>query len=538
MLLKTLAALFALAIGGVATAAVAISKERSRNQAHVLDANWVLLGTRSVDLKKDGDRFDVGASKGRFKSFMIVGVDRRIDIHRVTITTDGEPYVETRRLKLEQGQRSHPIRFNHDGGVVQRVDVAYRSHLGAAGPAKLELWGLRASPEVPSARSASPHWVWIGTRSVDLEKEEDRIDVGASKGRFKSLMIVGVDRVIDIRRVTVVTDGAPHIEKTRLKLRDGQRSRPISISREGTTVQRVDLSYRLHLGAAGPANVELWGMRAAPTPAVAVLPSPSGSPPVAATTPTAATAVAPSEEETGGAGAVLFGVQDGTGADQDVFKLGRQYGKFARLRLRALGAGVQIKELRVIYAGGEPDILTFNAELAADERTAWLDLKGDRFISQLHFVYPSQSRRSKGRLEVYGQYAESWFKPESGTGAFSAANDGWLYLGGQSPLFLSIRRGLGFETDVVSVARNRGFRSLRLDVKNRAITLNRIKVIFADDSSEVFAERQRVAGGSSFGPVELQSGRPVKQIEISHRSRIFDSAAEGSGYAFVEFWAK
>ena len=539
MLLKTLAALFALAIGGVATAAVAISKERSRNQAHVLDANWVLLGTRSVDLKKDGDRFDVGASKGRFRSLMIVGVDRRIDIHRLTITTDGEPYVETQRLKLEQGQRSHPIRFNHDGGVVQRVDVAYRSHLGAGGPAKLELWGLRASPEVPSARSASPHWVWIGTRSVDLGKEEDHIDVGASKGRFKSLMIVGVDRVIDIRRVTVVTDGAPHVEKTRLKLQHGQRSRPITISREGLIVRRVDLSYRLHLGAGGPANVELWGMRASPTPAVAVSPPPSSGPPSAATTPTAATAVAPAVEETDGAGAVLFGVQElGTGADQDVFKLGRQYGKFARLRLRALGAGVQIKELRVIYAGGEPDILTFDAELAADERTAWLDLKGDRFISQLHFVYPSQSRRSKGRLEVYGQYAESWFKPKSGTGAFSAANDGWLYLGGQSPLFLSIRRGLGFETDVVSVARNRGFRSLRLDVKNRAITLNRIRVIFADNSSEVFAERQRVAGGSSFGPVELQSGRPVKQIEISHRSRIFDSAAEGSGYAFVEFWAK
>jgi hypothetical protein len=417
--------------------------------------------------------------------------------------------------------------------------VAYRSHLGAGGPAKVELWGLRASPEVPSARSISPHWVWIGTRSVDLEKEEDRIDVGASKGRFKSLMIVGVDRVIDIRRVTVVTGGAPHIEKTRLKLQHGQRSRPITISREGLIVRHVDLSYRLHLGAAGPANVELWGLRASPTPAVAVSPPPSSSPPSAATTPTAATAVAPAVEETDGAGAVLFGVQElGTGADQDVFKLGRQYGQFARLRLRALGAGVQIKELRVIYAGGEPDILTFNAELAADERTPWLDLKGDRFIRELHFVYPSQSRRSKGRLEVYGQYAESWFQPESGTGAFATANDGWFYLGGQSPLFVSIRRGLGFETDVVSVARNRGFRSLRLDVKNRAITLNQIKVIYADDSSEVFAERQRVAGGSSFGPVDLRSGRPVKQIEISHRSRIFDSSAEGSGYAFVEFWAK
>jgi hypothetical protein len=91
---------------------------------------------------------------------------------------------------------------------------------------------------------------------------------------------------------------------------------------------------------------------------------------------------------------------------------------------------------------------------------------------------------------------------------------------------------------VGGVARTPGFRSLRLDVKNRAITLNRIKVIYTDESSDVFGERQRVAGGSSFGPVDLKPGRPVKQVEISHRSRIFDSQAEGSGYAFVEFWAK
>jgi hypothetical protein len=97
---------------------------------------------------------------------------------------------------------------------------------------------------------------------------------------------------------------------------------------------------------------------------------------------------------------------------------------------------------------------------------------------------------------------------------------------------------LGYETDVVSVARNRGFRNLRLDVKNRAITLNQIKVVYSDGSSDTFADRQRVDGGQSFGPVELKSRRPVKQIEISYRSRIFDSQAQGSSYAFVEFWAR
>src|SRR5262245_6950907 len=536
MLLKTLAALLALGLGAVATSTVAIGKERGRNHTREHDANWVLIATRSLDLKKEGDRFEVGVSKGRFKAVRLVGLDRRIEINRVAVTADGEPYIETPRVKLERGQGSPAIRFSHEGKVVEHVDVSYRLHLGAAGPAKVELWGLRASPEVLEVHSASPRWVWIGTRSVDLKKEEDRIEVGAGKGRFKSVMLVGVDRLIDITRITVVTDGTPHVEKRRLKLQHGQRSRPITFSRgEGQVVRQVDLAYRLHLGAGGPANVELWGLRAASGQAVAVAqPAPGGI-----ATGAAPAVAGPVMDATDGDGAVLFGVQEvGAGGDRDVFKLGREYGQFARLRLRALGAAVPVKEMHVIYAGGEPDVLAVNAELAADQRTGWLELKGDRCIRELQFVYPSQARRGKARLEVYGEYAESWFQPGSGTGAFASANDGWLYLGGQSPLFLSIRRGLGYETDVVSVARNRGFRSLRLDVKNRAITLNRIKVIYADGSSEVFAERQRVAGGTSFGPVELKAELPVKQIEISHRSRFFDSQAEGSGYAFVEFWAR
>jgi hypothetical protein len=540
MLLRTLAALLALAISVIAASTVASAKVRGRGNDRALDANWVLLETRAVDLKKERERFTVGAAKGRFKSVMLVGVDRRIDINRVTIATDGEPYIDAEHLRLERGQRSQPIRFSHEGGVVEHVDLSYGLHLGAAGPAKVELWGLRASPEVPNAQAASPNWVWIGTRSVDLKKETDRIEVGTGKGNFKSLMLVGVDRLIDIDRVTVVTDAAaPRIEKRRLKLQKGQRSRPIQLGRDGQPVRHVELSYRLHLGAAGPANVELWGMRAAPVDSAISGAEPSSRRPTAvAAAPTAATALARGGEDDG-AGDVLFGVHEvGTGSDSDVFKLGRQYGRFARLRLRALGTAVQIKELRVTYAGGESDVLAVDAEVGTDERTTWLDLNGDRFVREITFVYPGQSRRGKPRLEIWGEYAESWFQPGSGTGAFATANDGWLYLGGQSPLFLSIRRGLGYETDVVSVARNRGFKSLRLDVKNRAITLNRIKVIYADETTEEFGDRQRVAGGSSFGPVELKSGRPVKQIEISHRSRLFDSQAEGSGYAFVEFWAK
>lgn len=385
-------------------------------------------------------------------------------------------------------------------------------------------------------RGRGQNWVLLGTHSVDLKKDEDRLNVGASKGRLRSIVVVATDRLIDISRVTIATDGEQHVHRERMRLADGDHSRPINFSREGQVVRHVELSYRHHIGAAGPAKVELWGLKSwyDDTPVARSEPPPK----IATPAPKAVTAATQFEEEMAGSGAVLFGVhQVGSETEHEVFKLGREYGRFGRLRLRASGSAVGIKQLRVIYAGGEPDILAVDAEIPDDGRSAWLDLKGDRFIREIHFVYSSLAR-SQARLEVYGEYAENWYKPGAGTGAYSAANDGWLYLGGQSPLFVSIRRGLGYETDIVSVARNRGFRSLRLDVKNRAITLNQITVIYSDGSSDIFADRQRVDGGSTYGPVELKSRRPVKEIQVSYRSRIFDSQAEGSGHAFVEFWAK
>ena len=83
-------------------------------------------------------------------------------------------------------------------------------------------------------------------------------------------------------------------------------------------------------------------------------------------------------------------------------------------------------------------------------------------------------------------------------------------------LFVSIRRGLGYETDVVSVARNRGFRNLRLDVKNRAITLNWIKVIYADGSSDVFAERLVATVNHERMPVLTTPPERLQRLNFIH----------------------
>src|SRR5262249_36668678 len=68
MLVRTFATLLVLAIGGFATALVANGKDRGRHHTREPDANWVLLATRSIDLKKEDDRIEIGANKGRFTS--------------------------------------------------------------------------------------------------------------------------------------------------------------------------------------------------------------------------------------------------------------------------------------------------------------------------------------------------------------------------------------------------------------------------------------------------------------------------------------
>ncbi len=389
-------------------------------------------------------------------------------------------------------------------------------------------------------------WVLLGSRSVDLRKDKDRIDLTAAKGRVKAVRLFAKDRIIDISRVVVTyANGKAFTDKERIKIDAGEWSHPIDSRREERFVDSVDIEYRVHLGAAGPAQLEVWGLQSQIGAAVTRSGASSGtlssgtSPTTAPSKKIETSSSQRAEDPTAGSDEILFGVQEVSfDLDRDVIKLGKEYGKFGRIRLRVIGNAIKINELRVVYSSGDPDVLAVDATIPADGRTPWLELKGNRFIKEIQLVYSGKpGSKTQARVEVYGEYAAGWYKAGSAEGAFAAANGGWLYLGGQSPLFVSIRKGLGYETDVVAVARNRGFKELRVDVKDRAITLNQLTIVYVDGSNDVLPVHQRVDGGSSYGPVELKP-MPVKEIQVSYRSRIFDSGAKGSGYAFVEFWAK
>jgi hypothetical protein len=79
------------------------------------------------------------------------------------------------------------------------------------------------------------------------------------------------------------------------------------------------------------------------------------------------------------------------GKDRDTIKVGRSEGRFKAIKLAARGNDVEMLDLKVIYANGEPDDIPVRSLIRAGRETGALDLKGrDRAIDRIDMVYRSR----------------------------------------------------------------------------------------------------------------------------------------------------
>jgi hypothetical protein len=80
--------------------------------------------------------------------------------------------------------------------------------------------------------------------------------------------------------------------------------------------------------------------------------------------------------------------------DRDVLPVGRQEGRFYSIRLYARGGAVEMLNLRVIYANGDPDSIPVRHILDRGERTRPLDLRGRaRSIQRIEMTYRALPNR-------------------------------------------------------------------------------------------------------------------------------------------------
>jgi hypothetical protein len=407
-------------------------------------------------------------------------------------------------------------------------------------------------------------WVLLGTKEVSSKAgETEVIELSKGSGTYKAVRVQNKagDTVTFNKSKLVYGDNSVHVEDRNINLQAGQKSRPLDQRTGNRAVNSVAISFTQK--PATKATLEVWGLQAdevaskpandggtkvaAGAAAAGAATKAAAAAPATGPIPTTPTSSAPTPATPGTAsgtagGDVLFGSQTvGFGVDRDVIRVGAEVGKFDKIRLRVLDNDIYLNEMKVVYGNGESETLAVAADISRNTKTKWFNLKGDRFIKEIQLVYRARPNfRGQAHVEVFGEYAEGWL----GTaGEGRKFNSGWVMLGAQTADYFRITSGkVGFDRDVIPVGKNEGgFKKIRVNVRDRAITLNELRVVYANGQEDVIQIKTKVEAGAAFGPIDLKNGgRPIKEIIAYYRSIRFDAKVigQGKGKAIVEVWGQ
>jgi hypothetical protein len=219
-----------------------------------------------------------------------------------------------------------------------------------------------------------PDWVLLGEKAVGFRVDRDVINIGHGEDwyrerRFRELRFVADRNDVHMMSIRLVYHNgfAEDFRVDRL-IRQGD-SLPLDLRGERSFIRRIEMVYRSRPDFRGEAVIRVFGepsRRGPPGP-------PPGPGPSA-----------------GGRDWVELGCQQVAliGKDRDSIRVGRREGRFKAIRLHVRGASVEVLNLRVIYANGDPDNLEVKHFIREGERTRPLDLKGrERAIDRIEMAY-------------------------------------------------------------------------------------------------------------------------------------------------------
>jgi hypothetical protein len=217
-------------------------------------------------------------------------------------------------------------------------------------------------------------WTPLGCRDVDLNVDRDVIQVGARDGRFSAIRLrVGGNAIQMLDLKVVYANGEPDDIPVRARIREGGTSGALDLRGRDRAIDRIELIYARVPNFRGRAKVCVDGR-------------------------VAQAASAP--------GWVQLGCRDvDLNLDRDVIQVGRQDGRFTAIRLRAAGNAVQMLDLKVVYANGEPDDIPVRARIPEGGTSGPLDLRGrDRGIGRIELIYARVPNfRGRARICVDGR---------------------------------------------------------------------------------------------------------------------------------------
>jgi len=210
----------------------------------------------------------------------------------------------------------------------------------------------------------------LGERLVDFRVDRDIIDIGQSEEwyrnrQFRSLYFRAERNDVFMMGVRIVylNGWTEDFRVDRLIPQGGEYV--LDLRGDRSYLRQIEMTYRSRPDYRGQALIKVFGepVRGAGGPPVAI--GPEG-------------------------GWIELGCQQVElfGRDRDVIRVGRREGRFKAIRLFVRGADVEMLDLRVIYADGQPDAIPVRRILRVGERTPPLDLRGwERAIDRIEMVY-------------------------------------------------------------------------------------------------------------------------------------------------------
>jgi hypothetical protein len=503
-------------------------------QAQRASEDWVLLGTAEVDRTRSRELIDLRSARGQVKAVRLVAKRNGAELIRVSVTySGGQVHDEARRINMNPNDRTRAIDQLNEGRFVDQVELGLQPARGLPAAERtmtMEVWGLQTSAgaraERPMAPVAAPSAAPPVPVAPVIAPPAAPAPVVAAVPPAPIPQVTAQPAAPTPRPVAVPLVVAPPVPAA---VAMPPPAPPVT-AQVATT--------------APPTPTPVGGVPAGVTPPLPPPRGPDGrvammqkGPNAPAVAPKAGPAMPSVGEET--RDGIFLGRRTlGGGGETETIPAGLDFGRFDKIRLRSLDAGIRIAKLTVNYTTGAPDILPIDADISASGRTRWLAITGDRIVRDIEVTY---RRRDNGRnaatIEVFGEHATGYLDP-GGEGARITRYNGWVPMGARTA---ALR--VGFDQLEFEIGRNKGgFKKLRIDAKDRAITLREVRVVYVSGEDEIFAidtTRQRVAAGASFGPIDVRGGtRPVKSVILKTRSRFLDSEARGRDAAVVEVWGQ
>ncbi len=405
-------------VSGAATQAVAQLRE-------------VRLGEQEIDLRRGPVEVDLSKARGSYRAFRVQAVKGNIFLTSVQFRyADGAFHTEQRGIKLTS-DRSRPIA----SGAEKFVHGATLCFRRARGRVKLRIIGLQsrqgrrakrpaitkrltwpaacsgaqvvtappttpidARPMTPIAQAAAaaagpvlPNGpVLFGVQHVGFVRDRDVISVGANMGQFERMQLRVLKNSIRIRELDIIyMDGSNQKLMINATVRRNRRTDWMEI--DGTKfIREIRVIYRSRPRYRGQARIEVYGQHAKDW-------------------------LGPEGRGRGyNEGWVLLGAQTANRYSRtkvDTIAVGRNQGKFKRLRVTVKDRSLVLDDIQVIYGDGAQEQIPVKTTVAANATYGPVDLKGgERVIKEIKARYRSAVMDAKaiGRgasvVEIWGQH--------------------------------------------------------------------------------------------------------------------------------------